>query len=193
VLAKEFPKIYFDELRNQGIALPEGVENSLEVQAQFASAIMKLSEVESVILDPNFNASYYSALDKLACDYPVLAFRVRGHEKLQLYMESASSYFKEVSKLVSEDGELEGHIDLLQSLATDANDEVSSDLTKTIDENLRSLAWRCGLLTWISTCRRIRRNFNPKITNKDKAEIKVMIYPLVEGIKEEMRNEATEQ
>ncbi len=163
---EEYIKHYYDTLINKGFNLE--IED-LEVQIGtivegyfFNLAKASKTDIEERILKP-----FEDALSNLSQISPVLAYRLRGKEKLELIAKLNSSYIASLNcdfaELVSE----ELIKDALLNFAQDMEKEALHQMSKNLDEEIVLLSKHCG---WLES-RRCKKVLSSKFGDFDQGAL----------------------
>lgn len=98
-------------------------------------------------IDGGFIHSYEDALKELCKTDPVLAFKLRGRERISEILEVQSEYIESVTADVQVASSNDFN-QLLQKQMDDAGSKVLLELIQDIDNEISLVAWKCSPLTW---------------------------------------------
>lgn len=134
---------YTARLQDKGIAAnPSDVaENQREmVRSHFFNiALSSRTDIENRLLSP-----FEESLLELASVNPVLAYRLRGREKLEKIAAHTNQYQSEMSKVVSNEINEPWAKNAMLELSKDMKEDALNDLSDMLDKDILILAKACG-------------------------------------------------
>ena len=98
---------------------------------------------EIVPADPDLRDRYNTALTELASTHPVLAYKLRRKDQISAFL----------NRLRSIQSPRQSEIDVLVRM----HEWLRSEITESVEEAIRQVAWAHGIRTWYSTRRILRR------------------------------------
>ena len=98
---------------------------------------------EIVPADPDLRDRYNTALTELASTHPVLAYKLRRKDQISAFL----------NRLRSIQPPSQSEIDVLVRM----HEWLRSEITESVEEAIRQVAWAHGIRTWYSTRRILRR------------------------------------
>lgn len=164
---KEFADLYIEYcrtlLRKKGIddenEFPENIKRMIEW------VMARMLEVKKPNIDESFISSYKSALLQLCETDPVMAYKLKGKERLSEILNVQKEYSENF--MTSYQGESSEEFNqFLEKQVDKAGNKVLLELIKGIDRDISLISRKCGLLTWIDCKRLTTKKEKPSVDFK---------------------------
>jgi hypothetical protein len=155
VAPKELSDEYFKVCTSyfKRIGLTDNEEISESIRSNVEDYIYDLVAASKPNIPEHFIQSYEESLKNLCGTDPVLAFKLRGMERLHEITNAKEKYISNFNAFVTHDVPSQIVQFVYRELRTASRDS-TEDLLKYVDKDLSAVAWSCGFLTWLA-CRRI--------------------------------------
>lgn len=153
------------------------------VGAYIFQYMVNITESLAVKIDQKIIAPYEDALLDLAEVNPVLAYRLRGKERFQIFLSHSNSYSKEMDSDVLPGllKDLEHGKEEIIRLGRAATKESMSDLAAVLDDEILLVARSCGWLDYVK-CRKALRFHVDQVAFIDTSDLKGFIDQCMEII-----------
>ena len=125
-----------------------------------------LLKVLSPEISMEFINAFENSLQSLCKDDPVLAFQLRGKEKLTEVLTTQDNYIKNFGNLKFL-GTSQQENEFVEKQLNDMNNKATKELIKDIDEDISLLSRHCGIFTWFNCRSIIKKKSKPKVCFKD--------------------------
>lgn len=188
-------KTYMEEmtkgLSNRGIPVEmEGFGALVE-----AMVYSHLSDVVSSIrvdIEEHLITSYEDALKKLASEKPILAYRLRGKDRMMKVAKMTTEYADNLDESVLKELASGPLGSILSEFSKNKKGEARDDIADFLDSDILTLAWACGIIDYIK-CRvalkktsRLHRDFVftdvDELIDKAVDALKLIAQAQVEGL-----------
>lgn len=168
---EKFASEYCQELKNNGIegeALPPP-----ETLRQIMEWVFNQITQQQAALTPEFIKNYQSTLETLAGTQPVLAFVLNGSEQLSGLMQNLEALNADVlRKLPYDEDEPIDIEEVIQAINHESKEGNVRVVREPIDQLIRCVSWKCGILHWWRTRRVLKAWNDPKHQEFEFAESK---------------------
>lgn len=157
-------QVYFDycndyfhrNLIDGGTDIPE------EAKSFIQSHIRNICNATRPAIDVNFIESLNRAVAALSLDDPVLAYRLRGKERVDEILNAQSAYIENVTKCGYPEGTPEGFLKRVSGYAVKLNREVVEDLLSDLEADIGMVAKGIGLVQYFTVQRLLKKSGRPK-------------------------------
>lgn len=169
------------KFREKGFPMESSeVESSMRdiVHSHFQNIVSAMrTDIHEKLLPP-----FEDSLLEFSAVKPVLAYRLKGKEKIEEVMVHTNNYRKNYEERISSDIDQKWLVEILCSSSEDIKEESVSEIIKSLDEDIILLAKHCGVFNYIE-CKRVlskkgaspsRYNFEGLDEVVDKIFIKVI-------------------
>ncbi len=162
------PKDITEEYINhcKAFFIKKGMGDDAEFPESFKSLIEQhmgnLLEAMKPRIDDSFILSYESALKELCKADPVLAFKLRGRDRITEILRAQKEYTENFLVNI----QAESSDDVNQFLAKqmdEAGSKVLQELIRDIDKDISLVSWKCSVLTWAESKRVTLKKTKPAI------------------------------
>lgn len=126
------------------------------------------------LMDSEFIQSYERSLLSLSVDDPVLAYKLKGRHNMNGLLRIQQNYISNLSKFLDDSDQK----NIAISYSSEKNKALIDEIVHQLDSDLRCIARRCGVLTWISVVKEIKRFSKPVFKISD-SEIESIIKGLI--------------
>ncbi|MFC3150065.1 hypothetical protein ACFOEK_03415 [Litoribrevibacter euphylliae] len=171
--AKAYFEHLFKRIKEKGIPVePSEIEGSMHdlVKTHFHNIISAMrTDIHENLLTP-----FEETLLDLATVKPVLAYRLRGKEKLEAVMSHTNNYLQSYEEKISEHIEQEWLQEVLFSSSDELKEENISELIALLDEDITLLAKHCGFIDY-RECRQALQKKKIEPHEYDFSELDVFI------------------
>ena len=175
-VVKEFPNLYVSNIHRaaeeRGIHLADSdVKRMINILRGLlrSYAISQLNQLTEVVARP-----FSQALDELAREDPVLAFRLKGSEAFQNFIKIAQQV---IAAGVPIDP---ASTPLVAETAADLHDLSQAHQMDDLAASVRAAAWQCGVSTYIRSLYWVRRSRNAGKSEADKKRMEATISVIIE-------------
>lgn len=155
---KKFGDTLEKGLLKRGIRVDRETTENL-VGSMILQHFNNVAEASEVQLNEKIIEPYESALDEFSQIKPVLAYRLKGRERLQKVLSHTSNYSQQLVSMASLQlsSETNSSDARLLEYAKSQGKKSVSDMFSDMDDDILSVAWSCGIKEYFS-CRALIRS-----------------------------------
>jgi len=137
-----------------------------ELNELIESHMTNLLKVLSPEISIEFINAFENSLQSLCKDDPVLAFQLRGKEKLTEVLTTQDNYIKNFSNLKFL-GTSQQENEFVEKQLDNMNNKATKELIRDIDKDISLVSRHCGFFTWYNCRNIIKQKSKPKVCFKD--------------------------
>lgn len=114
-------------------------------------------------IDDVFAQSFESALTELCKTDPILAFKLRGKDRVGELLHSQKSYTESFSNFIQPDTNM--HLrDFASRQMSNASSSATESLIRDFDKDILEVAWGCSVITWFYCLRITKAQSKPSVS-----------------------------
>ena len=149
-----------EHFKKVGLATDEKVP--VEISELIKGHIQSLINAFRPNIDSGFLQSFEESLKLLCIDDPVLAYKLRGREKLVEVLDAQENYIDNFNcmKLLKDSSVLE---DVISKQLNKANDSATKELIEDIDKDISLISRKCGIASWWGCMKIIKNTSKPTL------------------------------
>jgi hypothetical protein len=146
----EISNAYFDYCEDyfSRKGLLDSGKPSEEMKSVIEAHVKSLTETMKPKMDIDFIRSFEKSISALSLDHPVLAFKLRGRDKIEKILAAQSIYVENLN-IFFDSNTPEDIKEASKNHAGNLNYEVIEELIKDMDHDIRNVSSKCGPVTWL--------------------------------------------